>query len=69
MPPKSDGRLFRARTNFATTFNGVPTVVAPGDLAREGHPILQGRLALFEPFEPKVRFEQATAAPGEKRGT
>jgi hypothetical protein len=65
--------LYQAKSEFAVEVNGVPTVVHKGELVREGHVLLKGRRDLFEPFEPKVRFdtngrvEQATAAPGEKR--
>lgn len=63
MPPRKDdgGRLYVAKTNFAAAIDGVPVVVLPGDLAREGHPILIGRGQLFEPFVPKVRFDTAKA--------
>jgi hypothetical protein len=61
--------LYRAKSEFAVEIGGVPTVVHKDELVREGHPLLKGRADLFEPYEPKVRFdvEQATAAPGEKR--
>ncbi len=37
---------------------------------RVGHPLLKGREHLFDPIEMTVHYdvEQATAAPGEKRG-
>lgn len=62
--------LFQAKSEFAVEIDGVPTVVHRGELVREGHPLLKGRESLFEPYEAKVRFdvEQATAAPGKKRG-
>lgn len=63
-------RLFQAKGEFAVELDGVPTVVHKGELVREGHPLLKNRMSLFEPYDPKIRFdvEQATAAPGEKRG-
>lgn len=62
-------QLYQAKTEFAVELNGVPTVIHKGELVRDGHALLKGRMSLFEPFEPKVRFdiEQATAAPGQKR--
>ena len=62
--------LYRAKSEFAVEIGGVPTVIHRDELVREGHEILKGRMSLFEPYEPKVRFdvEQATATPGEKRG-
>ena len=61
--------LFRAKSEFAVTIDGVPTVVHKDELVREGHALLKGRMSLFDPYEPKVRFEveQMTAAPGQKR--
>lgn len=61
--------LYRSKTEFAAQVGGVPTVVHKDDLVREGHPLLKGRMHLFEAYEPKVAYdvEQATAAPGEKR--
>lgn len=66
-------KLFAARTAFAFIENGVHVVVNPGDVVDAGDPILKGREALFDEFAPRVRnypgrIEQATAAPGEKRG-
>lgn len=64
--------LFQAKSEFAVEIGGVPTVVHKGELVRKGHALLKGRESLFEPYEPKIRFdlvgvEQATKAPGEKR--
>lgn len=63
-------RLFAARESFSTDIAGTPVVVHKGELVREGHPLLEGREGLFEPYEQRVAFdvEQATASPGEKRG-
>lgn len=62
--------LFQAKSEFAVSLNGVPIVVHKGELVRSGHPLLKGRESLFEPYDAKVRFEveDATAAPGKKRG-
>lgn len=62
--------LYQARESFVTQMDGDTISVTKGDLIRKGHPLLKGRDELFEPAEGYVRFdvEQATAAPGEKRG-
>ena len=67
-------KLFSARQAFATTVDGVTVIIQPGQIVDDGDPILKGRESLFDDFAPKVRtyhgqrVEQATAAPGEKRG-
>jgi hypothetical protein len=62
--------LYKANQSAATMFDGENVFIHEGDLVRAGHPILKGREWLFEPAEDYVRFdvEQASAAPGEKRG-
>lgn len=67
-PHKID--LYMAKESFAATIDGDYVSVSKGDLVRAGHPILKGRESLFVPAEGYVRFdvEQATAAPGERRG-
>lgn len=43
--------------------------VAFGDLVRSGHPIMKNREWAFKPFSgPRFEVEQATSAPGERRG-
>lgn len=71
--PKSG--FWKANQGFATTYEGEPLFVQKGELVRHGHPLLKGRDELFEPADRVSRFdevddgvEQATAAPGEKRG-
>jgi hypothetical protein len=62
--------LYEARESFVTMLDGEQVAVSRGDLVRKGHPLLKGRDELFRPAEGYIRFdvEQATAAPGEKRG-
>lgn len=70
-------KLFVARQAFASN-NGETVVVQPGQFVDAGDPVMKGREDLFEPFEDwadrnvrrydQPRVEQATAAPGEKRG-
>lgn len=75
MPAKkaAGADLFRARQAFATILGDRTILVQPGTVVAAGDPILKGRESLFEPFAPDIRdfsgrVEQATAAPGEKRG-
>ena len=51
-----------------TSFTVGDRTVAKGETFREGHSIVEGREELFEPFTVDNEIEQATAAPGEKRG-
>lgn len=63
---------FRANQGFATILDGENVFVQKGELVSAGHDLLKGREELFDPVENFGRFdndvEQATAAPGEKRG-
>jgi hypothetical protein len=70
MPRTKKADMYMARESFATTIDDEPIFVRKGELARAGHPILKSHGDLFEPAEDFIRFdvEQATAAPGEKRG-
>jgi hypothetical protein len=70
---KTKSGYYAANQGFATTFEGEPLFVKEGELVHKDHPLLKGREELFEPAEQLTRFdrpeiEQATAAPGEKRG-
>jgi hypothetical protein len=62
--------LYQAKESFVTMLEGEQVAVARGDLVRAGHPLLKGRDELFKPAEGYIRFdvEQATSAPGERRG-
>jgi hypothetical protein len=70
--PKSG--FWKANQGFATDLDGEPLFVQKGELVRDGHPLLKGREQLFDPADRLSRFddrpdvEQATKAPGEKRG-
>ena len=68
--PKQKSDLYMANQAAAINIDGEELWVKKGDLVRAGHPLLKGRDWLFDPAEGYVRFdvEQATAAPGEKRG-
>jgi hypothetical protein len=64
------GDFLAAKETFATELDGVPIVVHRKELVRSGHPLIDANPEKFEPAERATRFdvEQATAAPGEKRG-
>lgn len=63
------GDIFVARESFSTDLDGVPVTVQKGATrVRAGHPLLQGREDLFEPITVHYDVEQATSAPGERRG-
>jgi hypothetical protein len=68
MAKKAD--IYQAKESFVTMLDDEQVAVSKGDLVRAGHPLLKGRDELFEPAEGYVRFdvEEATAAPGRKRG-
>jgi hypothetical protein len=68
------GQLFVARQAFAAQVGAETIIIQPGQVVDANDPILKGRESLFDDFAPKIRkypgqrVEQATAAPGEKRG-
>jgi hypothetical protein len=67
----SQSDIFVAKESFSATVDGESIVVRKGQTrVRGGHPLLEGREALFEPVDLSVHYdiEQATKAPGEKRG-
>ena len=68
---RSKVEYYQAVESFVTMLDGEPTQVSAGDLVHPDHPILRGRPELFRPAKGHVRFdvEQATSAPGEKRGS
>lgn len=72
---KKKADYYRAKEGFGAMQDGEMIHVAAGEFVRAGHPILKRREELFEPVTSFGRFdvdppevEQATAAPGEKRG-
>jgi hypothetical protein len=65
------GQVYIARQTFIADVDGVPQVIVAGKTrVREGHSLLGVHPDWFEASDKKVHFdmEQATAAPGEKRG-
>jgi hypothetical protein len=65
----------RARHSFGVNYEGEQITIEAGEIVRVGHPLLKqlGKAGVEEHFEPVTSFgrfdvEQATAAPGAKRG-
>jgi hypothetical protein len=48
--------LMRAKEGLFFDLNGAPCVVTKGQTVREGHPLLRGREASFEPFTPDFEW-------------
>lgn len=68
--PRSDA-VFVATETFMCEIDGEQIVVQRGETrVRSGHKLLSKYRGYFQPAEMGVHFdvEQATAAPGEKRG-
>lgn len=64
----------RCKDAFATHVNGIPRVVAAGQLVDSDDPAVKGREQFFEPVDTYMsrrsgvhQVEHATAAPGEVR--
>jgi hypothetical protein len=72
----SGGSYYKARHAFGVQYKGEFITIAADELVPAGHALLKqlGSKAVEEHFEPVTSFgrwdkvEQATAAPGEKRG-
>lgn len=63
-------RIFVATESFATVIDGEPINVQKGiTRVREGHPLMAGREGFFKELDVQYDVEQATAAPGELRGS
>jgi len=63
--------ILRATTSFVASVGGEDVMVKAGDLADADSAIVRKHPTLFEPVTVRFtgsRVEQATAAPGEKRG-
>ena len=58
-----------AKESFVCHWDGSDRQISAGvTRVRAGHPILKGIEHLFEPITAHYEVEQATAAPGERRG-
>lgn len=67
--PETGGRILVAKDSFSARYQGADHAFVAGvTRVREGHPILAGLEHLFVPAEADYEWEQATAAPGERRG-
>lgn len=61
--------IYVATETFATELDNQPIIVQKDiTRVRAGHPLLKGRENLFKLITVHYEVEQATAAPGEKRG-
>lgn len=70
-PSETVSGIFVANSTFATEIDGVQVIVHKGHTrVREGHELLARAGSCFDPVDLEVHYdvEQATKAPGEKRG-
>lgn len=74
-PTKRKADYYKARHAFGVMYEGEQITVHAGEIVPVNSPLLKqlGPVATEEHFEPVTSFgrwdvEQATAAPGEKRG-
>jgi hypothetical protein len=69
---KRDDGIYVANTSFICDLDGVQETIHKGSTrVRGGHPLLRAHPEYFDRADVGVQFEvveQATAAPGEKRG-
>jgi len=70
MAKKTRSGVYRCRGGFAASIDGQTQVVPDGSLVPHqfGYEIMDGREHLFEDIAQVRNVEQATAAPGERRG-
>jgi len=75
MPAKRKAEYLKARQGFGVMYNGEWIVVPAGEIVPVGSPLLKslGAAAVREHFQEVTSFgqwdvEEATQAPGEKRG-
>ena len=70
MPRTKQPDLYVAKEEFHVELDGERLFVHKGERVRAGHQLLRVYGDYFEPIDTKVHYdvEQATAAPGEKRG-
>lgn len=62
-------QIYVATDNGTVNLDGQNIQIRKGvTRVRAGHPLLAGREHLFEPLHVHYDVEQATAAPGERRG-
>jgi len=69
MAKAATSSLLMARESFIADLDGEPFDLKEGDLIEADHPLVRKHPDLF--IAPHLRFprvEQATAAPGQKRG-
>jgi hypothetical protein len=61
-------KLLVAKASFACSLDGVEVLIPAGKIVAADHSLAKSHALMFEPVEPLPDVEQATAAPGEKRG-
>lgn len=71
--PRPANDVYVARESFVCEVDGTVYTVTRGERVRRGHPLLRAQAGSFESVDSTVTYdmpdvEQATAAPGEKRG-
>lgn len=72
MPTKEKAEVYVARESGASEVKGEVYTFTKGiTRVRAGHPLLKAVPDYFEPVDDSVHYdlEQATASPGEKRGS
>lgn len=64
--------IYIARQAFVCAIGDEVYHVKEGERVRSGHPLLDAQPGYFDPVDDKIHFdvpvEQATSAPGERRG-
>jgi hypothetical protein len=71
MPRTAASRYVRPREACTFDHDGEPVVLSPNEIFNADDPLVRARPNLFKPLEAsrqRPEVEQATAAPGEKRG-
>lgn len=70
MPRRAEPDIYVVKNTFWVNLDGTATCVRKGEHVRRGHELLRSHRDMFEPVDAIVHYdvEQATAAPGEKRG-
>jgi hypothetical protein len=64
MAKQQQADVYQARVSFSVGGR----IIRAGETVRAGHELLRSHPEKFEPFTVDHDLEQATAAPGEKRG-
>jgi hypothetical protein len=70
MPRIKQPDLFVAKDGFHCEIDGERLFIPKGERVRSGHELIRRYRDYFKPADAGIRYdvEQATAAPGERRG-